>query len=125
MYIQVVTKLRILSAFGLAVLLIQGTPLSLCAARATPMPCCTPSSDCGAVSFSAASCCRLNAPADRQEGADRTGATPRPSLTQTPVAVPMQGLSPRDDGFASAVPNGSPPQQPRVPLYLKFASLLC
>src|SRR5262245_38159222 len=123
MYIQDVMKLRILSAFGLAVLLIQGTPLSLCAARTTRMPCCTPSTDC-AFSFSA-SCCGLSAPADRQEGADRTGVTYRPSLTQAPVAVPMQGLNAREDGFASAALTGSPPQQTRVPLYLKFASLLC
>src|SRR5262249_9789508 len=128
-YIHPEMNLRIAGILGLATLLIQVAPIPSCSAQAMTMPCCTPTSDCGrpspATAFSSAPCCRLDAPVDRQVGADRPEAMPRPAPAQVVAAAPAQGPEAPHDLFASVEAALSPPGPSSVPLYLKLSSFLC
>jgi hypothetical protein len=116
--------IRTLGALLLAVLVVQGTLVSSCGAQTMRMPCCASSSSCGAT-FDTAPCCGFDVPVDRQAGADRTEVVPRPSPVQSVAVVPMQIAGMVLSGAPSADVTSSPPHPSHVPLYIRFAAILC
>lgn len=117
-------KLRTVGAVLVAMLLLQGAPVVPCASSMERMPCCASSADCGA-SFSVASCCGFNAPAESRSVAAAQTAPYASSPTFGPAALTAQSpvALPPD-----AIPTGctaSFPHSPPVPLYLRLSSLLC
>jgi hypothetical protein len=116
--------IRTWGALLLTVLVVQGTLVASCGAQTMRMPCCAPSSDCG-TTFGTAPCCGFDVPVDRQAGADRTEVVPRPSPAQFVAVVPMQVAGTALPGAASADVTASPPHPSHVPLYIRFAAILC
>lgn len=108
----------------LVLLLIRATPAASCAVETSKMPCCAASSDCAKDGLTTASCCGMNAPAGRQESADRSRAvllsrTPGLATLLYPALAAVADILASRLGLAAAPPHAS-----GVPLFLKFGSLL-
>jgi hypothetical protein len=116
--------IRRVGAFVLSALLIQGAVVFSCGAQTMRMPCCTPPSNCEA-SFDTPPCCGFDAPVDRQVGGDRTGVVTWTAPVLSMVNLPAGELEALHDGFSRTGIAASPPRTSDVPLYLKFASILC
>ena len=110
----------------LTALLAQSAPAAACfTGKAASMPCCKPGTDCASQGFNAPSCCRVDAPVDRQLDADRSRTTPPPSPDRAVDPAPNMHIPANHDPLASSHDiAGSPPRDTGTPIYLRLGAFL-